>query len=232
MKSILIQLIAFFIIISMPTTSKAQLPDDCYILNGQNRQLTSLMLFKLDLTQIDSGYKIKTILRDSTVTDSLLIHLCLPKILVKSLSFSRHDTAYCYANKFPPSDSLKWRQPYRNPGNSYDTIKLRDSILELKIAHENKVMNVIWHLKKKYTFNIGDTFSLVLAAIPDRPLETLPQNEYMLKSRNPMKNKMFFLIDGYPRHFLTEEQTPLPLFDVSGKRLLFAPRKSFVFIIP
>jgi hypothetical protein len=231
MKSINKFLIIIFVIISIPKASLA--PHFQMGSYGMAPTLYLSLFFKTGYVKIDSGYKFKSVLRDSAVADSLYILVTLPKIRIKKLSFSRNDTAYCYANKFPPSDSLKWR--LLTDIDIKDTLKLRDSILELGLKDPHRFMQVTWHLNKKYTFNKGDTFSLVLAEIPDRlpPSNTLPQNCFSMNPVNSQQPGKFIILGGASIDFYQIlRQTHGPLFDISGKRLLFAPRKSFVFIMP
>ena len=232
MKFIRKSLIIFSVIISISTSSKAGLEAHFWIYSIDGGVDIKFYFNERNLLKSDGGYKIVSVLRASAVLDSFIIGVSLPKIRIKSLSFSRNDTTYCYANRFPPSDSLKWRLWMEDTYN--DTLKLQDSVLELKSETYNPHgVQVIWHLKKKYTFNTGDIFSLVLAEFPYiPPVKALPHNEYMLKSGNLMKSKMLILVDGYPSSFLTGEQIHFPLFDISGKRMLFAPKRSFIFILP
>jgi hypothetical protein len=229
MKSINKFLIIIFVIISIPKADEG--PHFAIYLSNR---LVELNFHYNHLIKIDSGYKVSSILLSSTVVDSLSIQVALPKIRIKKLSFSRNDMVYCYANKFPPSDSLKWRQPYRNPGNTYDTIKLRDSILELGLTDPNRSMEVIWHLNKKYTFNKGDTFTLVLAEIPYiPPSNTLPQNCFSMNPVNSQQPGKFIILGGASIDFYQIlRQTHGPLFDISGKRQFYFPKTSFILILP
>jgi hypothetical protein len=192
-----------------------------------------------DVVQIDSGHKIYSMVPNSSVTtDSLIILSDLEKIRIRSMSFSRNGTVVLSADTFPPSDSLKWKLSKWENTQFTDTMRLRGSFLELCCQKIYRVpynyATVTWHLKKKYTINAGDTFTLILSEMPKIPplSDAVPQNGSSFKPVNSQSSGTFVVIDPRIGLYLRGEPLQAPIFDVSGKRQISVTGRKFVFVMP
>jgi hypothetical protein len=187
--------------------------------------------------QTDHGYMINYIIQDSTITDSLVIILRTNIVRIFSISFSRNGTKYISADTFPSTDSAKWILSKWDIMEAPDTLRLYGSYLEL-CRTPNRMgpyfdAVVTWHLKKKFTFNKSDTFTLIYTN-PKLPLPVFtfqPGGSFFKPIKAPSGGKFVAINPGLDLHF---QSKPIhsPIFDIIGKKQTSAHGGSFIFIIP